>query len=245
MKLPIGLIKGAAIALVVAALSSGIFFTYKWAVHKSDTQLAAAVANAHAAGVAETNAATTEKGNTLLLEAIQNLQVMQAETNEKMSNIRMAAQQQNRDIYDYDAETIAAEHPETEQVMGNGDEQAAMKQVFAGILIALALSACSTPTKPDNFTVIAPTPPVTAPKADPVVPAPVQWKVYTLDELKALVAERSSVLLFTLDEKNFKNLSGNLVDIKKYIDQQNEIIAYLTKAANAPSDAAKAANEKK
>ena len=114
-----------------------------------------------------------------------------------------------------------------------------MKKIFSIIALSLTLTACATTAPNPPPIIIAPTPPVNPPKADPIVMAPVQWKVYSSDELKALAAKNGgSFVLFTLDTDNFKHLNGNLVDIKRFIEQQNAIIDYLTKAANAPSEAA-------
>jgi hypothetical protein len=115
---------------------------------------------------------------------------------------------------------------------------------FLVIFALLSLTACATVKQEPNLVITA-APPVAAPKADPLVLAPVQWHVYNSTELKklsdSLAASGGNVVLFTLDETNFKNLSSNLVDVNKFIDQQNAIIDFLNKAANAPSKAAAAA----
>jgi hypothetical protein len=110
------------------------------------------------------------------------------------------------------------------------------------MIVALAASLAACATAPPPRVVIQPVsivPHIDVPKADPVVPQSVEWKVYNADELKALgaslQANGGNVTLFTLDEANFKKLSGNLVDVKTYIKQQKAIIDFLTGVVNDPS----------
>lgn len=112
-----------------------------------------------------------------------------------------------------------------------------MRKIFPIIFVALLLTGCATKQNVPPI-VIATTPPVTPPLSDVFVPSPVQWKVYNSSELKTLAEKGQTTVLYTLDTDNFKNLSNNLIDIKKIIKQQNEIIEYLTKAANMSSEAA-------
>lgn len=117
-----------------------------------------------------------------------------------------------------------------------------MRKIFSIFFVALLLTGCCT-TKPATPPIVISTiPPVIPPKSDTFVPSPVQWKVYNRAELKTLAEKDEVSVLFTLDTDNFKNLSGNLVDIKKIIKQQQEIIEYLTKAANMASEAATKGN---
>ena len=113
-----------------------------------------------------------------------------------------------------------------------------MRKIFPIFFVALLLTGCGTTKQNVPPIVIATTPTVTPPISDVFVPSPVQWKVYNSAELKTLAENGQTTVLFTLDTDNFKNLSNNLIDIKKIIKQQNEIIEYLTKAANMSSEAA-------
>ena len=109
------------------------------------------------------------------------------------------------------------------------------------IFTALTLVSCAT-TVEQPPVIVAPTPPVIAPRVDPVNLRPIRWKVYTIAELKILIANAekngTNVVLFTLDGDNFKILSDNLVDIQKLVHQQQTVIVFLTTAANAPSASA-------
>ena len=127
-----------------------------------------------------------------------------------------------------------------------------MKKFLVICALSLSLAGCASlkidthptppPPAPAPIVVVAPTPPVVAPKPDPVTMAPVQWRAYNASDLKKLsdstLANGGNVLLFTLDETNYKNLQDNLNSIDKYIRQQNAIVDFLNKAANAPSKAA-------
>jgi len=122
-----------------------------------------------------------------------------------------------------------------------------MKNLFAIISLGLLLSGCGhlCVNRTQQIVIVAPAPHVHAPKIEPVKTAPVQWKVYNTNDLAALVQNSNKtgnqVILFALDEANFKLLNDNLSDIKRYIKQQNAAISFLDKAANAPADAADAA----
>lgn len=113
-----------------------------------------------------------------------------------------------------------------------------MIKIFPIFFVAVLLTGCCTTKPVTPPIVIATTPPVIPPASDVFVPSPVQWKVYNSAELKTLAENGQTTVLFTLDTDSFKNLSNNLIDIKKIIKQQNEIIEYLTKAANMSSAAA-------
>jgi hypothetical protein len=125
---------------------------------------------------------------------------------------------------------------------------------FLLILLMTSLTGCASltinshptppvpPPPPTPIVVISSTPPITAPAIDPIILAPVTWTVYNSAELKnlsdKLAASGANVVLFTLDQTNFKNLSDNLSSIDSLVKQQNASINFLLKAANAPANAA-------
>jgi len=118
-----------------------------------------------------------------------------------------------------------------------------MKNLLHIILVGLLLSGCAHFfQKPEPPVVVVTTNPhVYAPKVESIKLSDVKWKVYNLNELKTLVesakTSKDQIILFTLDEDNFKLLNNNLNDIKRYIKQKNEAFILLDKAANAPADA--------
>lgn len=119
-----------------------------------------------------------------------------------------------------------------------------MKNLLTIVLVGSLLSGCAHFfQKPEPPIVIVTTNPhVYAPKVDPIKLSEVKWKIYNINELKTLVENsktfKDQIVLFTLDEENFKLLNNNLNDIKRYIKQKNEAFILLDKAANAPADAA-------
>ena len=117
-----------------------------------------------------------------------------------------------------------------------------MNKVILALSLSFILIGCTTTTSPNApiVNILAPTPPVPMPQTNPIVIKPVQWKVYTLTELKKLVASGGNVLLFTLDANNFKALGDNLTATDGFIQEQNKAIQFLFTAANAPANLAKA-----
>jgi len=64
---------------------------------------------------------------------------------------------------------------------------------------------------------------------------PVSWKVYTVDELKALVASmeaagQTTTVFYVLDKENFDSLAFNLVEMKRYIEDQRATNQFLIEA---------------
>ena len=118
-----------------------------------------------------------------------------------------------------------------------------MKNILSIISLGLFLSGCAQfCPKNEPPVIIAPTPHVYAPKVNSVKPAPIKWQVYNTNDLASLVEKSrksgNQIVLFALDEINFKLLNDNLADIKRYIQQKNEALDFLEKAANAPAEAA-------
>ena len=90
-------------------------------------------------------------------------------------------------------------------------------------LMLLLLSGCGSNVRLDPVIVrdIA----VTAPVIQPVVLNSVVWQVLTKTELLAL--SRQNTVVFGLDDVNYKNLNLNLVEIKRYLDEQKTSITML------------------
>lgn len=59
----------------------------------------------------------------------------------------------------------------------------------------------------------------------------VEWKVLTKNELITLLADLEknpdpNFALFALTPKGFENLSSNLIEINRFMQEQNEVIQY-------------------
>jgi hypothetical protein len=111
------------------------------------------------------------------------------------------------------------------------------------ILLCLLLTcSCSQTT---TIPVVQPDSPVAVPDAEAMNLASVQWHVMGLPELKQYVAkleqsQQKQVLLFSLDTTNYNNLSQNLVEIERYINEQKAILAMVKKILHDRSVAADA-----
>lgn len=84
--------------------------------------------------------------------------------------------------------------------------------------ILFLLAACSTvdiKSQPVKFE------PMTVPEPRPLNLSNVEWKVYNVNDMKALVAESKAkgkrFLLFGLDDENYTILDANMQDIYRYI----------------------------
>ena len=101
------------IGLVITIISSGgLYFVYKWTENRSNHQIAAAVAAAHTAGVAETNSAAALAANKTLADSIKNLEDMQNKTQQKLDKIQETADASKTKIDSFDVGSIIQDHPE-------------------------------------------------------------------------------------------------------------------------------------
>ena len=93
-------------------------------------------------------------------------------------------------------------------------------------LAALVLiTGCSALQAIQTVPTIVPHPPVAIPTAQPMLLNPVAFKVMNAADLKAAAVglQNTKSVLLTLDPANYKNLSLNFVEIKRYIDELNAI----------------------
>lgn len=90
-----------------------------------------------------------------------------------------------------------------------------VKKVFL-ILLMVSLTACSIIS---NQTVFRPQT-IEPEKPRPIEMRPVQWEVIMVT--KNGVREPR----FSLDNQNYTNLSENLIDIARFIEQQNSVISF-------------------
>jgi len=110
------------------------------------------------------------------------------------------------------------------------------------LIAVLGLAACGHKAEPETTIVVNTRPPIEAQKIDPLVLAPVKWKVLNNDAIKQLAASNENIVLFALDEDNFKALGTNLDDIKAYLKSQKTVIEGVVAAANV--DQTKTTTEK-
>ena len=98
----------------------------------------------------------------------------------------------------------------------------------------LLMTGCSLLSKPEEVIV---TRTVTVAREIPLKPSPrpismtdVNWYVVTTDNIqefeKRFENDNSDLVFFALSVPHYQNLSVNLADIKRYIEQQKAIIVY-------------------
>lgn len=96
------------------------------------------------------------------------------------------------------------------------------------LMLCLMLGACGGTTQ-TLVPVMEPKAPVSVPTPQPLTMNPVNIKVMNSDDLKAAAndAQKANTFVFTFDQQNYQNLSLNLVEIKRFIDEQAAIIKML------------------
>lgn len=109
---------------------------------------------------------------------------------------------------------------------------APLSKVLLATCFVLPLAACQTNVRPP----LRPTPfnNVTPPTVQPLVMERFQWKVYNLEDLKKLVAqlEREGVkdfVVVALTPEGYKALGNNMLEIQRYIQEQQQVILFLQK----------------
>jgi hypothetical protein len=113
----------------------------------------------------------------------------------------------------------------------------ALKLIFV-VLLMFVLTACET-TRQQQIMLISP--PV--PKPAPVVMRNVEWKVYNLPELERLVAELrerndGDFVIIALTPRGYENLGVNLIELERYIREQEEVVVFLKNILDAREAAA-------
>ena len=106
-----------------------------------------------------------------------------------------------------------------------------MKKLLAVLVLAstLTLGACAT----THTVTVEPTkiPAAVAPTPQPLTMRDVQWKVLTKADLEVLLQDLNTnpnpnFALYTLDNGNFQALNLNLVEIRRFILEQQQVTVY-------------------
>jgi hypothetical protein len=117
--------------------------------------------------------------------------------------------------------------------------------LLAAILTGTFLGGCS--LMPEKQVVTVPT--ITSTQIPTVArPKPVQLsdtRVYVVnasnynDFVKEFSAENGELAYVALSMKDYENLALNIAELRRYIDQQGEIIVYYEKAVTEPKETTK------
>lgn len=105
--------------VLISAICGSAYMVYSWAAQKSAAQLEAVQKYAHDAGLAEAQRDTANAANAQLLNAMKQLQVMTAKTNDNISKLRVESQNEHTTVDTFDPESVAAEHPEKVEEWAN------------------------------------------------------------------------------------------------------------------------------
>ena len=100
------------------------------------------------------------------------------------------------------------------------------------LLGVLLLAGCGASTLPITTVVVQPDAPVAIPNTQPLTLNSVQWQVMTLAQLEKLVAtlkasSQHQQTLFSLDADNYNNLTLNLIELQRYIEEQKAVLTML------------------
>jgi uncharacterized lipoprotein YajG len=112
-----------------------------------------------------------------------------------------------------------------------------MKKIVL-LSIALLLAGCASGPKVLVAPEMVERPKITLPPALPAEQSNVEWVIITRDnvdqKLKAIEKKNGTVSLFALTSQGYQNLSMNIAELRRYIQQQNAIIAALKDYYEAP-----------
>lgn len=112
-----------------------------------------------------------------------------------------------------------------------------MRKLFypiAVISFGIILSGCTTTKPVNNVTIEQVKLTVVEPRTKNLSLKEVKWKVYNKEELIKLVKDlentpSSEISLLALDPNNFERLTLNLNELRRYIEEQKEVILYYRK----------------
>jgi hypothetical protein len=106
------------------------------------------------------------------------------------------------------------------------------------LALPLLLAACGSQPTVISRPVIHERPPFVPPTITPVQQQPVEWAVITRensqDKFRALEARSGSSTVFALSPQGYQNLSLNVAELRRYIEQQNSVIAAMRRYYEAP-----------
>lgn len=115
-----------------------------------------------------------------------------------------------------------------------------MRRELIMAVVVVVVSGCSSP---GTSIVLQPNSPVAIPPIQGLDLNPVQFQVLTLDQLQKLLADmqahpQQKAMLFALDADNYDNLSLNLIELQRYVEEQKAVLTMLKNIIAARSRAA-------
>jgi hypothetical protein len=115
-----------------------------------------------------------------------------------------------------------------------------VSKILAIFILLFGLSGCALWETKKPEVVIVPQPIgdiASIPTAQPMVLKPVNWVILTRPELEKLLTDKTAtIVLYSLDQDNLQNLTGNLDEMQRYILEQKSVIQYTTGVINLRRD---------
>jgi hypothetical protein len=106
---------------------------------------------------------------------------------------------------------------------------------LAFLPLVLLLSGCAGWfNKPPIRVVAEPLPAVIAPVPAPITTRPVTWQVLTVTDLQNIISQQETnpdpnFVLYALDNGNFQALNLNLIEIRRFVLEQQQTIQFYKK----------------
>lgn len=96
------------------------------------------------------------------------------------------------------------------------------------VLAFLLVAGCSSPTKLVESRSLVERSPISIPELAPASQMPLEWSVITRDNMEAKFKElenSGSVVVFALTPNGYQTMSLNHAELRRYIQQQDSVIA--------------------
>ena len=98
--------------------------------------------------------------------------------------------------------------------------------MLRNLWLLVLLGGCS--SSPVIVPQLQPNTQIAVPSAQPMTMNPVEWQVLNAEQLRALANKmQKSQVAFLLDTRNYDNLSLNIIEIGRYIQEQKTILDML------------------
>jgi PBP1b-binding outer membrane lipoprotein LpoB len=116
-----------------------------------------------------------------------------------------------------------------------------LQSKIAVLAVALFLVGCQS-APPKRVETIVTVPPryttnVPIPKVQPTDLKEIKWRILNREEMqKFLATNPQNFIIYTLDEQNSAILIGNIQELRRYIQSQQEVIEYLKKVLDARTE---------
>lgn len=112
------------------------------------------------------------------------------------------------------------------------------KILFTGLVSFMLVGCSASSPKVIDKPVLYERPELVLPKVQPVSQSKVEWTIITAsnaDEKLAYLKSKQNVTYFAITAQGYENLSMNVSDLRRYIEQQNAVVAaYQAYYANLP-----------